>query len=305
MTEGDIFGRPLRTTVIGSHPLGYNELGPQAVVRSVEEQIAAGVKLVSDGQTRCDMISAYVGALKGLEFRNEGAERKVHIIGKIAPGDISWMVEDFSLARKTAGERARVKADMTGPVTLAFSCVLDTKEYSGYRDRNLYMDMADALLELAKAYEKAGAGQLQIDEPFFSVGVPMELAREAVEYLAAGFSGETALHVCGDVSKVFDRLLHFRGIRVLSHGFAGCPSNLGLVERNKLEDAGKILGFGCIDTASERVETAGETVALIRRGIALAGRENMVIHPDCGMRALPHDVAVAKLKAMCIAAKMA
>jgi len=305
MTDGDIFGKPLRTTVIGSHPLRYGELGQKAIIRSVEEQIAAGVNLVSDGQTRGDMISAYAGALEGLELRQEGAERKVHIRGKIGPGDFSWMVGDFALARRTAGDRALVKADITGPVTLAFSCILDTKEYGGYRDIGLYMDIADALLGLAKAYEKAGAGQLQIDEPFFSVGVPMELAREAVEYLAAGFSGETALHVCGDVSKVFDRLLHFRGIRVLSHGFAGCPSNLGLVDRNKLENAGKILGFGCIDTASERVETAGETVALIRKGMASVGRENMVIHPDCGMRALPHDVAVAKLKAMCLAARMA
>jgi len=295
----------MRTTVIGSHPLSHALLGANAVVLSVEEQVAAGINLVSDGQTRGDMISVYTGALSGLELRGDGADRKMFITGKIGPGDFSWMMEDIALAKKTAGARARVKADMTGPVTLAFSSILDTKEYTGYRDRRLYMDLAGALLELARRYGEAGADQLQIDEPFFSVGVPMELAREAVEHVATGFSGETALHVCGDVSKVFDRLLHFRGIKVLSHGFAGTRSNLDLIDRGKLEDAKKVLGFGCIDTASERVETVGETVTLIRKGIALAGRENMVIHPDCGMRALPHDVAVAKLRAMCMAARMA
>jgi 5-methyltetrahydropteroyltriglutamate--homocysteine methyltransferase len=295
----------MRTTVIGSHPLSHATLGADAVIRSVEEQIAAGIDLVSDGQTRGDMISVYAGVLTGLELRGEGAERRMFITGKIGPGDFSWMMEDLALARKTAGARARVKADMTGPVTLAFSSILDTREYAGYRDRRLYMDLAGALLELARRYGEAGADQLQIDEPFFSVGVPMELAREAVEHLAGGFSGETALHVCGDISNVFDRLLHFRGIDVLSHAFAGCPSNLCLVDRGRLEDEKKILGFGCMDTASERVETVGETVALIRKGIALAGRENMVIHPDCGMRALPHDVAVAKLRAMCMAARIA
>jgi 5-methyltetrahydropteroyltriglutamate--homocysteine methyltransferase len=305
LTQDDIFGRPMRTTVIGSHPLSHAALGANAVVLSVEEQIAAGIQLVSDGQTRGDMISVYTGVLKGLEVRAEGAEKKMFITGKVGPGDFSWMIEDLALARKTAGDRARVKADMTGPVTMAFSSILDTKEYTGYRDRRLYMDMAGALRELARMYGEAGADQLQIDEPFFSVGVHMELAREAVEHLAAGFEGETALHVCGDVSKIFDRLLHFSGIQVLSHGFAGTRSNLDLIDRGKLVDAQKILGFGCIDTASERVETAGETVTLIRKGIALAGRENMVIHPDCGMRALPHDVAVAKLKAMCLAARMA
>jgi len=305
LTDDQVFVRPPRTTVIGSHPQNYDVLGPQAIVRSVEEQVSAGVELVSDGQTRGDMISVYAGALKGLELRGDGADRKMFISGKIGPGDFSWMIDDFVLAKKTAGARAAVKAGMTGPVTLAFSSILDTSEYEGYRDRRLYMDIAGALRRLARGYTEAGASHLQIDEPYFSVGVPMELAREAVEHLAAGFSGETALHVCGDVSKVFDRLLHFKGVKVLSHAFAGCPSNLGLVDRGKLEDAGKILGFGCIDTASERVETAGETVTLIRKGIAIAGRENIVIHPDCGMRALPHDVASAKLKAMCLAARMA
>jgi len=295
----------MRTTVIGSYPLDYDELGPQAVVSAVEEQIAAGIDLVSDGQTRGDMVSVYAGVLSGMEIRGEGADRKMHITGKIGPGDVSNMIEDFILAKKTAGARAQVKAFITGPVTLAFSSMLDTREYAGFRDSGLYMDLAGSLKVLAQKFEEAGARHLQIDEPFFSVGVPMELAREAVERLAGGFGGECALHVCGDVSKVFDRLLHFRGIDVLSHSFSGTPGNLSLLSRRKLEEAGKMLGFGCMDTASERVETSEEVIALIRKGIASVGRENMVIHPDCGLRALPHAVARAKLWAMCAAARMA
>jgi 5-methyltetrahydropteroyltriglutamate--homocysteine methyltransferase len=295
----------MRTTVIGSYPLSYGELGPRAVIRAVEEQIAAGVQLVSDGQTRADMVSAYAGVLKGAELKGGGADRKLHITGKIGSGDCSGLLDDFGLARRTAGKRAEVKAVLTGPVTLAFSSVLDTKEYGGYRDRMLHMDTSEALLGLARRYGEAGARHLQIDEPFFSVGVPMELAKEAVEHLAGGFDGECALHVCGDVSKVFDGLLDFKGIKVLSHAFAGNPQNIGLVSRRKLAGAGKMLGFGCIDTASERVEGVEEVLALIRKGIELAGRENLIIHPDCGMRALPHAAAKAKLEAMCGAARRA
>ena len=293
---------PLRTTVIGSYPLSYDELGPRAVTSAVEEQIDAGIHLVSDGQTRDDMISVYSGVLSGMETMGEGAERKMHITGRIGPGDVTKMIEDFLLAKKTAGNRAEVKAFITGPVTLAFSSILDTKEYSGFRDRSLYMDLAGALKVLARAFEQAGARHLQIDEPFFSVGVPMDLAREAVEHIADGFGGQTALHVCGDVAKIFDGLLDFKGIAVLSHAFSGTPGNLAQLSRGKLERAGKMLGFGCIDTASERVETVEEVIALIRKGIASVGRENMVIHPDCGLRALPHPVAGAKLRAMCAAA---
>lgn len=124
-----------------------------------------------------------------------------------------------------------------------------------------------------------------------------------MEAVATKLDGEVALHVCGEVSKVFDRLLGFRGVRILSHGFAGTPGNLALVSREKLEKAGKLLGFGCVDFASERVETVEEVSALLGKGIGLVGRENLVLHPDCGLRALPPDVARRKLEIMCRASK--
>jgi len=295
----------MRTTVIGSYPLRYEELGPQAVERAVEEQIAAGVELVSDGQTRADMVSVYASVLAGTELKSETGlnERRLHIVGRVSLLDPSIFVEDFELARRTAAGRAQVKAIVTGPVTLAFSSILETKVYSGYRDRTLYTDLSNALLGIAKELEKAGARHFQIDEPFFSVGAPMDLAQEAVEAVATQLHGEMALHVCGDVSNVFDRLLSFKGVRILSHGFAGTPGNLALVTREKLEKAEKLLGFGCVDSASETVEDEAAVAAILRRGVGLAGKQNLVVHPDCGLRALPHDVAKAKLELMCRASK--
>ena len=295
----------MRTTVIGSYPLRYEELGPQAVVRSVEEQIAAGVDLVSDGQTRSDMVSVYAGVLDGMVIRDMAGlnEKRLHITGRVGLHDPSIFVEDFQLAKRTAGERAGVKAVLTGPVTLAFSSILETKHYKGYRDRQLYLDLSGALLAIADELERAGAAFFQIDEPFFSVGAPMDIAQEAVEAVATGLKGEVALHVCGDVSRVFDRLLGFRGVRVLSHGFAGTPGNLALISREKLEGAGKLLGFGCVDSASETVEAYEEVAGLLHKGVALAGHENLVVHPDCGLRALPHAVAREKLEVMCRASR--
>ncbi|MBM4248751.1 MAG: methionine synthase [Euryarchaeota archaeon] len=295
----------MRTTVIGSYPLRYEELGGRAIERAVEEQISAGVDLVSDGQTRADMVSVYAGVLEGVELRPVpgSSERKLHIVGKVALKDPSIFVDDHLLAEKTASGRAEVKAVLTGPATLAFSSVLDTRGYSGYRDPALFADLSGALLGIARELQKAGARHFQIDEPFFSVGVPMELAQEAVESIATGLQGEVALHVCGDVSKVFDSLLGFRGVRVLSHGFAGTPANLALVSRGKLERAGKVLGFGCVDSASEAVEDQGTVIGLLQLGMRLAGKTGLVVHPDCGLRALPRDVARAKLEVMCRAAR--
>ncbi|MEM4728383.1 MAG: hypothetical protein QXH42_01295 [Thermoplasmata archaeon] len=330
----------MRTTVIGSYPLSYEELGPDAVVRAVEEQIAAGVELVSDGQTRGDIISIYAGMIEGMELRAEGTVqsgghgarhmdsavtgevacgadrmsgwgsmvaggvgRRMFISGRISPRDASMLVGDFRLATATARGRAGVKAILTGPVTLAFSSVLDTKVYSGYRDRRLYMDLSGALLEIARELERAGAKHLQLDEPYFSIGVPVLLAREAVENIALGFRGEVALHACGDVRRALDWMLGLKGVRVLSLEFAGAPQNLEVISREKLEGSGKLLGFGCIDTASERVESEEEVLGLLRKGASLVGEENMVAHPDCGLKGLPLEAARRKLRVLCAAAR--
>ena len=47
--------------------------------------------------------------------------------------------------------------------------------YRGYRDRNVYLQTADALLDIAKALAENGADWIQIDEPYLSVGLPWTL----------------------------------------------------------------------------------------------------------------------------------
>ena len=112
------------------------------------------------------------------------------------------------------------------------------------------------------------------------------------------------LHVCGDVTKIFDDLLKLKGVNILSHAFAGTLENIRLISREKLESSGKMLGFGCIDVSSERVESVEEVTSLIKRGIDLVGADNMIVHPDCGMHALPRSVAREKLAIMCKAVRL-
>jgi 5-methyltetrahydropteroyltriglutamate--homocysteine methyltransferase len=47
------------------------------------------------------------------------------------------------------------------------------------------------------------------------------------------------------------------------------------------------------------VEKEEEVLDLINKSINLVGIENIVIHPDCGMRMLPKEVAKEKLITMC------
>ena len=64
------------------------------------------------------------------------------------------------------------------------------------------------------------------------------------------------------------------------------------------------IGYGCINTASNDVESVEHLVELVRAGVNQLGVENMWVNPDCGMRLRKRDAALAKLKNMCEAARI-
>jgi 5-methyltetrahydropteroyltriglutamate--homocysteine methyltransferase len=281
------------TTVIGSYPLKYSELGANAIRMAVQDQLEAGVDLVTDGQTRYDMIEYFARAIEG--YQHEG---KSIITGKIGRGRPDEFVQDFRLAKTLA---PRVKGLITGPVTLVFSTRIKAP-YSGYRDEQVYLDTADALLDIAHALESEGAEWIQIDEPYLSVGAPMDIARHAVERLAGGIRVPVAMHVCGAVGKIVPQLLTWKGLTLLSHGFMG-DKNDDVLTSTEFQHSNRMLGLGCIDTKSPEVESVDAVAALIQRGLDLLSPERIVIHPDCGLRMLPRDAVQHKLRAMTEAAR--
>jgi len=260
---------------------------------AVSDQLEAGVDLVSDGQTRYDMIEYFARAIEGYTY-----DGKSVLSGKIGRGKPDEFVSDFRLAHSIA---PRVKGLITGPVTLVFSTRIKAP-YSGYRDEQVYLDTADALLDIARALEADGAEWIQIDEPYLSVGAPMEIARHAVERLALGLHVPVAMHVCGTVGKILPQLLTWQGISLLSHGFMG-DKNDDVLLSEELRQSDKMLGLGCIDTKSPEVETEDAVAALIQRGLELLPPERLVLHPDCGLRMLPRDAVQRKLKVMTSAAR--
>jgi 5-methyltetrahydropteroyltriglutamate--homocysteine methyltransferase len=183
----------------------------------------------------------------------------------------------------------------------------------------VYLDTAKALLEIAQAMVKQGVKWIQIDEPYLSVGAPMDIAKNAIESISTQIKIPVALHVCGKVGPIIDKLLGFQGITLLSHGFKG-EDNQSLLQYKPLIDSHKMLGLGCVDTKQRRVETVDEIAQLIRLASGIIPGERLVIHPDCGMEKIPPDrlvihpdcglrtlgnraAAKAKLKNMVVAVK--
>ncbi|MCQ5361970.1 MAG: methionine synthase [Candidatus Methanomethylicia archaeon] len=289
----------MKTTVIGSYPVVGE--GLEAIKNAVKDQLDAGIEIISDGQTRKDMVCYFADHIPGFKVEDE----KAKIVGRIRPPEETPVVEDLIFARELAGSRAEVKAIITGPVTMVFFSELTPEApYAGFRDERLYEDVSAALAVEAEIMQKSGFLKVQIDEPSFSIGAPMNIGRKVLEAIVSDLKGVKALHVCGNLRRAFKEIVKIEGFDVLSFSFKDNVSNFDNVERKLLEDYSKRLGVGCVSTMSPEAEDVESIKKVLSRALELYGVENIEwIHPDCGLRSLKRDEAFTKLKNMVTAAK--
>jgi len=296
MSKEYFINKVLATTVVGSYPVvkggGLRSLFDplhSAVETAVSDQISAGIDIISDGQVRGDMIGAFASKLPGVK----GQE----ITGKVEPAAGSITVGDTKYALSKA---PKVKGIITGPTTLAHGLHISTPIYRNKEE--LALDLAAALVPEAKALEAAGITLLQIDEPMFSTGMAdLAVGKQAIGLITSALRIPTCMHVCGNLGNVLDEILKFN-VNVLDFEFANNPANLDLLSRRDL--AGRMIGYGCVDSSSDTVESVAEIKKRIEKGIEIFDPRVMLLDPDCGMRMRTREVAFAKLKHMAEAAKI-
>ena len=130
----------------------------------------------------------------------------------------------------------------------------------------------------------------------------MKIARKAVETIALNLKVPVAMHVCGKVTGIFRELLQWEGVKMLSHAFMG-DDNLEILGYQELKSSDKMLGLGCIDTKSTEIEEVEEIVKVISTALENIPEDRLAIHPDCGLRVLPREIAFEKMKRMTLAAR--
>ena len=295
MSKGYFINKVLATTVVGSYPVvktgGLKSIFDPlagAVETAVTDQMNAGIDIISDGQVRGDMIGAFTSKLPGI--------REQDVIGKIQPASGAITVADTKYARS---KFPKVKGIITGPTTLAHGLHISTPMYRNKEE--LALELAAALVVEARALEASGVALLQIDEPILSTGIAdLAVAKQAVELIGSAVRIPICMHVCGNLGNVLDEILKFN-VNVLDFEFSKNPGNLDILSRRDLE--GKMLGFGCVDSSSEEVETVQEIKRRIQKGVELFDPKILLIDPDCGMRMRSRESAFWKLKNMCDAAK--
>jgi len=295
MAKAYFINKVLATTVVGSYPVVkggglmsvFDPLRP-AVETAIGDQIAAGIDIISDGQVRGDMIGVFTSKLPGI--------RDQQVVGKVQPAAGPITVADTKIAISRA---PKVKGIITGPTTLAYGLHISTPMY---RDKDeLVPDLAAALLVEARALEAAGVTLLQIDEPILSTGIAdLAVAKQAIDTITAGLHTPVCLHVCGGLGNIIDELLKFN-VNVFDFEFANNDANLDLLSRRDL--GGRMLGYGCVDSATDRIESTAEIRKRIEKGVEIFDPKILLIDPDCGLRMRTREAAYAKLKYMCDAAK--
>ena len=306
----------MRSTVVGSYPVELKEASgfkdkllksvgaydpfKESIKHAVFSQLDAGVDIISDGQVRGDMVSSFSKFIPGFKIE----DGNTYIVSKIRnpTGEIS--VSDLLYAKKLIKEYYNgdvpegkgIKGIITGPSTIIHS----SRITSFYKNKDdAIIDLAHSLKKEVDAIEKkVKPVYIQVDEPFLSTGmVNMKVAREAIEILHDGLSIPLAMHVCGTLEGAYKDIASF-DVDILDFEFAGNNVNLDLLEKNIKLFEGKKIGFGCIDSAKNEVDSKDKTQELISKGVDIIGKDNILFDPDCGLRRAPMDVAFKKLKLM-------
>ncbi len=313
----------LRTTVVGSYPYfpeaikafqlrkrgdrgpEYETLVREATKKAVMDYLDAGIDILADGeQRREDMAVFFAEELGGFEISEPvRIFDNVYFRKPVITGKICWKheitVEDWRYASSLAAGRP-MKVTLTGPYTM-FSWSFD----------KFYGDMRGVILDLAEAYRKeievlarAGAIFIQIDEPALSTRAEKRdvlVAGEAFEIMFGGLDNVKRItHICyGRLERLFPEIMDFP---IDQYDFETKNRNYELLDLLKEYSFDKELALGVIDVHNSRVETVEEIMNGIARGLELLPPEKLYIKPDCGLKRLKRETALAKLKNMVKAA---
>ena len=291
----------VKTTVIGSYPVDVDNLEymnayfeqknlswNKYIKGAVDDMIKAGIDIISDGQTRDPFVHIFARKLKGVRIRN-----RPEVIDKIEYTS-PITVDDLKYVRSIIPKNHGLVGLIAGPYTIAKSCV----DLFYNDEKELAFDIAKALKNEAKNIEKY-VDLISVDEPFFSVDMP-NYAKDLIKTVISDVSVPTRLHSCGDVSGIVPQLLDLP-VDILSHEFKVSPK---LFDAFKKYDVTKKICLGSVRSDDVKVESVDEIVGHIKKGIDVFNGKISQLSPDCGLRLLPRDVAVEKMKNLVKARKV-
>jgi 5-methyltetrahydropteroyltriglutamate--homocysteine methyltransferase len=211
------------------------------------------------------------------------------------------IVDEFRFLRRFTARRA--KFSVTGPHSLVKR--IRNEHYAS--EEAFALDIARIMNLELRELVKAGATDIQIDEPYYS-GFPEDLpwGIKAINTLVTGVDAWVGLHICygnrygkpaweGSYRYLFPAVLAAQVQQLtLEFGRRGEDD----VQLFREFEPPFTLGLGVIDVKTHDVETPAIVAERIRKALEIIPAQRLAINPDCGLLHLPRDVAFAKLCAM-------
>ena len=294
----------------------------RGVAQAIADQVECGIDIPTDGEIpRENYIHYHCRHLNGFDFTNltakavRGGTYKAKlptIAGPVSLRDL-FLSKDWECAQSSCDKP--VKITMPGPMTIS-----DTNNDAFYNNpAKLGSDIATALNAEVLALAEVGCRHIQIDEPLFA-RKPQAALDYGFENLERAFHGcpdqvQRSVHMCCGYPDKLDRddypkadpdsyfqiadAIEQSSIDAVSFEDAHRHNDLSLLERLPTT---KVI-FGVVAIAKSDVEPVDE----IRQRLILALNhidvDRLIAAPDCGLGLLGRELAMAKLKNLCEAAR--
>ena len=304
-------------------------LGPDApdiiargVAQAIDDQIECGIDIPTDGEiSRENYIHYHCRHLLGFDFvhltRKEVRGGTYEAALPTINGPVSirdqFLVADWQRAQ--ANCKRAVKITMPGPMTIS-----DTNHDDFYHNpKRLGRDIAEALNVEVLALAEAGCVHIQIDEPLFA-RKPQAALDYGFENLDRAFHGcpknvQRTVHMCCGYPDKLDRddypkadpdsylqiadAIEYSSIDAVSFEDAHRHNDLSLLERLPTT---KVI-FGVVAIAKSEIESVDDIRERLGQALHHIDANRLIAAPDCGLGLLGRDLAMAKLKNMCSAAR--
>lgn len=303
--------RMARAGELGPHDV--DELFEDATRVVIDDQVAAGVDILTDGELRRQrFVYEMFDRLTGLERVKPrrrlgigGYDMAPHFIARDpveAPEGLGAVAE-FEALKRMAPD-VPLKLAIPGPLTF----IMGIRPGDG--DREALLDRLIGIIHAEfEALAEAGCTYVQLDEPGLTVpDQPLGAAdaAEAINRCLDGLEITTAVHVCfgNNAGRPMGdrRLATYRETverlkcRQLMLEFA----NREMAEIDMLADLSRTfdIAAGVIDVKNFRIETPEDVAERIRQCLEFAPAEKLTVTADCGFSALPRYIARQKLDAM-------
>jgi 5-methyltetrahydropteroyltriglutamate--homocysteine methyltransferase len=292
----------------------YSDFIENEIKRTIDFQEDLDLDVLVHGEfERNDMVQYFAEMLTGFAFTEHGWVQSfgsryvrppiVHSdVLRSKPMSVEWSRFSQSLTKKP------VKGMLTGPVTILKWSFIRDDQPEEMTCQQIALAIRDEVLDL----EEAGIRIIQIDEPAFREGLPLqkknwkrylEWAVDCFKIASGEVKDETQIHthMCyAEFNEILDAIAEMDA-DVIS--IEASRSGMELLNAFREFNYPNDVGPGVYDIHSPEVPVKEEIVSLIEKAVEVIPADRLWINPDCGLKTRQWEEITPALAAMMAAVK--